>query len=197
MAFSNCSRILTSLQSQGKIIFTVVDEFQMNLSNHWGSEFRPYMRTVPGELRAKALKGAPLLAMSATRTKSEIGELKINLGLREADTIVLQASPIQSQHNYVKLRRPANIYGSSGLEDDERAKPGLIQLLDRIYLDEYVRSIKNGEKPKKAILFFRREDDIPDVYDELCERLPEYAHDPETIPWVQNHSGIGPVTAQR
>jgi superfamily II DNA helicase RecQ len=175
---TTAQEVLTSLQSQGKIVFTVVDEFQMNLSNHWGAEFRPFMRTVPGELRAKALKGAPLLAMSATSTKSEIGELKINLGLREANTIVLQASPIQSQHNYVKLRRPANIYGSSGLEDDERAKPGLIQLLDRIYLDEYVRSIRNGEKPKKAILFFRREDDIPDVYDELCERLPEYAHDP-------------------
>ena len=152
------------------------------------------MKTVPGQLRAKALKGAPCLAMSATSTKSEIDELRINLGFREANTVVLKASPIQSHFNYVKLRRPANIYGSYGLEEND--KPGLIQLLDRIYLDEYVESIKNGKKLKKAIFFFRREDDIPDVYDYICERLPAQAANPDTIPWVQNHSGIGPVTAE-
>ena len=69
---STAQEILTSLQSQGKILFNFVDEFQMNLSNHWGDEFRPHMKTVPGQLRARALKGAPLLAMSATSTKSEI-----------------------------------------------------------------------------------------------------------------------------
>ena len=191
---STAKDILVSLQAQGKIIFTFVDEFQMNLSNHWGEEFRPHMKTVPGQLRAKALKGAPCLAMSATSTKSEIDELRINLGFREANTVVLKASPIQSHFNYVKLRRPANIYGSYGLEEND--KPGLIQLLDRIYLDEYVESIKNGKKLKKAIFFFRREDDIPDVYDYICERLPAQAANPDTIPWVQNHSGIGPVTAE-
>ena len=187
--------ILACLHAQGKIIFSIVDEFQMNLSNHWGEEFRPHMKTVPGQLRAKTLKGAPCLATSATSTKSEIEELKVNLGLREANTIVLQASPIQSQHNYVKLRRPANIYGCFGSEDEEE-KPGLLHLLDRILLDEYVENIKKGIKPKKAIIFFRREDDIPDVYDAICERLPEQAATPETTPWVINHSGIGPVTAE-
>ena len=192
---STAQDILASLQTQGKIIFTVVDEFQMNLSNHWGDEFRPDMKTVPGQLRAKALKGSPVLAMSATSTKSEIRELKENLGLREANTVILEASPVQSQYNFVKLRRPPNQYGSYGSEDDD-SKPGLVQLLDRIYLDEYVNCIKNGQKPKKAILFFRREDDIPDVYDYICERLPDQAVDPESIPWVINHSGIGPVTAE-
>ena len=192
---STAQDILASLQTQGKIIFTVVDEFQMNLSNHWGDEFRPDMKTVPGQLRAKALKGSPVLAMSATSTKSEIRELKENLGLREANTVILEASPVQSQYNFVKLRRPPNQYGSYGSEDDD-SKPGLVQLLDRIYLDEYVNCIKNGQKPKKAILFFRREDDIPDVYDYICERLPDQVVDPESIPWVINHSGIGPVTAE-
>ena len=79
---------------------------------------------------------------------------------------------------------------------EEEAKPGLIQLLNRLVLDEYVASIKSGENPKKTIIFFRREDDLPDVYDELCERLPGFAANPETIPWVLNHSGIGPVTAE-
>ena len=193
---STAQEILASLQSQGKILFNFVDEFQMNLSNHWGDEFRPHMKTVPGQLRARALKGAPLLAMSATSTKSEIEELKVNLGLRDINTVVLQANPIQSHYNYVKLKRPPNIYGSSGLDGEEEAKPGLIQLLNRLVLDEYVASIKSGGNPKKTIIFFRREDDLPDVYDELCERLPGFAANPETIPWVLNHSGIGPVTAE-
>ena len=190
--------ILTSLQSQGRIIFTFVDEFQMNLSNHWGAEFRPYMKTLPGQLRASAVKGAPVLAMSATSTKVEVEELKSILGLRN-NTVVLQASPVQSQHMSVKIKRPANIYGSYGLEGGESGeleKPGTVQLLDRICLDDYVKCLRSGEQPKKTIIFFRKEDDIPDIYDELCERLPEFCQNPETIPWVQNHSGIGPVTAE-
>ena len=197
---STAQEILTSLQVQGKIIFTFVDEFQMNLSNHWGAEFRPSMRTVPGQLRAKALKGAPVLAMSATSTKAEVDDIKVNLGLRDTNTTVLEASPVQSQHMFVKLRRPANIYGTCGLESgdggERTEKPGTVHLLNRICLDEYERCLKSGVKPKKTIIFFRKEDDIPDVYDELCERLPEFAQNPETIPWVQNHSGIGPVTAE-
>ena len=188
--------ILTHLQTLGKIIFTFVDEFQMNLSNHWGEEFRPNMRTVPGQLRAKAVRGAPLLAMSATSTQSEIEELKVNLGLREGNTIVLQANPIQSHFNYVKLKRPPNIYGASGFDDEESSKAGWIQELDRIYLNEYVERTDSGETPKKAIIFVRKEDDLAEIYDELCERLPSHAAHPETVPWVLNHSGIGPVTAE-
>ena len=101
---SSAKEILASLQTQGKIVFTFVDEFHMNLSNHWGEEFRPHMKTVPGVLRGKAVKGAPYLAMSATSTKAEIGELKVNHGLRETNTVVLNTTPIQSHFNYVKLR---------------------------------------------------------------------------------------------
>ena len=48
---------------------------------------------------------------------------------------------------------------------------------------------------KKAIWFFKKEEDIADVNDHLCECLPELAEDPETCPWVINFSSIGPATA--
>ena len=197
----SAKEIMTFLQNQAKIVFTFVDECQMNLSDHWGDDFRPHMKSIPGMLRGKTVKQAPCLAMSATCSVSEIAELKVNLGLREANTVVLKTNPVQSQHCYVAVRRPPNVNGSYGVghdDDDDEAvtKPGLIHLLNRVFIDEYVESIKLGKKPKKAIIFFRREDDIPNIYDAICERLPDQASNPEITPWVQNHAGIGPVTAE-
>ena len=193
---ASAKEILAHLQSQGKIVFSFVDECQMNLSNHWGEDFRPDMKSIPGHLRSKAIKTAPCLAMSATCSVSEIAELKLNLGLRDSNTVVLKSNPVQSQHCYVNVRRPPNVSGAFGDELDAGHKPGTVQLLDRLILDEFVEDVKLGKKPKKTIIFFRREDDIPNVYDAICERLPEHAANPNTIPWVQNHSGIGPVTAE-
>ena len=30
----------------------------------------------------------------------------------------------------------------------------------------------------------------------ICERLPDQAADPQQCPFVMNHSGIGPITAE-
>ena len=188
--------ILNHLQQKGKIVFTFIDECQMNLSNHWGEDFRPHMKTVPGQLRGKAVKTSPCLAMSATCSLSEIEDLKVSLGFRDANTVVLKSNPVQSQICYVKVRRPPNVNGSFGWEEDGKTKHGLIHTLDRIVLDKYVDCVKQGKKPKKTIIFFRKEDDIANIYDYLCERLPDEAAHPQTTPWVQNHSGIGPVTAE-
>ena len=32
--------VTSSLKDQGLIVCTILDEFQMNLKNHWGNEFR-------------------------------------------------------------------------------------------------------------------------------------------------------------
>ena len=155
------------------------------------------MKTVPGFLRSKCVKSAPVLAMSATATTAEIEELKTILGLRPGNTVVLRSDPVQTQFNFVKLRRPANIYGGFGLENAAGdLQPGLVQTMDRLFLDIYVEKVKKGEEVKKSIWVFRKEDDIADIYDSLCERLPDKAADPLTCCFVMNHSGIGPVTAQ-
>ena len=53
---------------------TFIDECHMNLKTHWGDDFRPQMRTVPGYLRGKAIKTSPCLAMSATTKEEEVQE---------------------------------------------------------------------------------------------------------------------------
>ena len=117
------------------------------------------------------MRQSPFLAMSATSTMEEIKELKEQLGLRESNTVVLRADPVQSQFMFVKIKRPANIHGSFGSENSAgEFQPGLIDTLNKIFLDRYVWDMKCGVTVKKSIWFFRHEDDIADVYDELCER---------------------------
>ena len=155
------------------------------------------MKTLPGQLRAKAVRSAPCLAMSATATTEEIEELKIDLGLRSSNTVVLRSDPVQSQFNYIRVERPANLHGSFGSENAAgEFQPGLLDVMNRLFLDNYVEKIKNGEPVKKSIWLFRKEDDIADVYDELCERLPKQSENPLTCPFVMNHSNIGPITSE-
>ena len=155
------------------------------------------MKTVPGMLRAKTVKGAPCLAMTATATEAEIEELKSNMGLRQGNTIVLRADPIQTQHNYIKVVRPPNIYSTFGSENmDGSFKPGLMQLMNKLFFDKYVEKMLNGETVKKSIWICRNEDDICDLYDGLCEKLPDLASQPLKCPFVTNHSGVGPITAE-
>ena len=132
------------------------------------------MKTVPGQLRGKAVRSSPCLAMSATATSEEIEELKVDLGLRSSNTIILRSDPVQSQFNYVRVQRPANIHGSYGSENSAgESQPGLVDIMNRVFLDKYVEKIKNREDVKKSIWLFRNEDDIADVFDSLCERLPD------------------------
>ena len=53
-----------------------------------------------------------------------------------------------------------------------------------------------GETVKKSIWICRNEDDICDLYDGLCEKLPDLASQPLKCPFVMNHSGVGPITAE-
>merc|ERR1719154_635045 len=78
---------------------------------------------------------------------------------------------------------------------DGSIKPGLIQLMRRLFLDTYVKKIRNGEVVKKSLWLCDNKADLADLYDELCELLPEQAADPLTCPFVMNHSSLGPITA--
>ena len=58
--------------------------------------------------------------------------------------------------NSSHIRRPSNNFGLEGTVSKKGKKnPGLFALLDRIYLDQYVKDLENGMKPKKAIIFCR------------------------------------------
>ena len=155
------------------------------------------MKTGPGQLRSKAVKGSPFLAMSATATTGEIEALMVNTGLRSSNTVVLRSDPVQSQFNFVRVERPPNCHSSYGSEDiSGDLQPGLIHIMNRLFFDIYVEKTKNGEEVKTSIWVYRNEDDIADAYDSLAERLPDHAANPRTCPFVMNHSGIGPITAE-
>ena len=98
---NTATSILDSLQEKGKILFNFVDEAHTPLKNHWEA-FRPQMKRVPGMLRGRAVRGSPTLAMTATLTEEEVGELQNCLGLRSANTVILQSNPIQKHHKYVR-----------------------------------------------------------------------------------------------
>ena len=85
-----------------------------------------------------------------------------SFGMRVSNTTVLKASPVLSQHKYIKIERPPNTNGSYGRTVDGVLKPGLVDILRECILDEFVASVKTGLKPKKTILFFKKEDDIVD-----------------------------------
>ena len=154
------------------------------------------MKTVPGMLRGQTVRGAPCLAMTATATIAEIEELKVNMGFRSVNTVVLSADPIQSQFTYMRVERPPNIRGTSGIEEmNGQVKPGLVHLMRRLFLDIYVQKIREGKPVKKSIWLCKNKSDVADLYDELCDMLPEQAANPLTCPFVMNHSSVGPITA--
>ena len=95
-----------------------------------------------------------------------------------------------------RVERPPNINGTYGRTVDGVLKPGLLQIMRILSLDKYVEETRLGIPTKKTIWFFRKEEDIADINDFLCEQLPELAGDPGTCPWVVNFSGIGSATAK-
>ena len=145
-------------------------------------------------LRIFSQPGAPLLAMSATVTENEVSAMVANLGLREKP-ILLRASPVQDHHKFVTILRPPNNCDPEGkLDKNGREKPGLIQLLDRIYLSKYVENIRQNIPVKKCLILFRTDRQMLDVLEYVQEKLPGFEN--EKSPFIMNHGGLGPVTTK-
>ena len=95
------------------------------------------------------------------------------------------------------MERLPNIRGTSGIEEmDGTVKPGLVHTMKKLLLDNYVKKIKSGEPVKRSLWLCRNISDVADLYDELCEMLPEQAENPLTCPFVMNHSSVGPITSE-
>ena len=124
------------------------------MEGHWDS-FRPEMSKIISRLRIYRSSGAPTIAMTATASEKEIRATINNLGFR-TDPVILTSSPIQSNLKFVTLRRPSNVAGADGYEDEDGLlHPGYLTLLKRIYLSEFIRRIMNGEEVQRAIIFCR------------------------------------------
>ena len=153
------------------------------------------MKTVTARIRIFSNHGAPTLAMSATVTDKEVQSIVKNLGLRE-NPVILRASPVQDHMKFHVVRRPSNLCGIEGrLDKYGKLQPGLISLLKRIYLDNFIKNIRRGSSVKKCIIFFRNSQQMMDIRDYVREELPSFS-DPSKAPYVMNHGGLGPITSK-
>ena len=174
------------------IVLNFVDELHQGLEDHWNI-IRPEMKSVTARLRVFSLPGAPVVAMSATATDLEVSGMIKNLGLRQKP-VILRASPVQAHHKFVTVKRPANTCDPEGKQDKfGKEKPGLIQLLNRIYLAKYIENMKQNLPVKKGLILFRTEKHMMEVFEYVKEQLPGY-DDMTTIPFTMNHGGLGPAT---
>ena len=142
-------------------------------------------------LRVFARRGAPVVAMTATATAKEIQRVTEMLGLQSSRPVVISSCPVQRYHKFSVLRRPSNCHGLMGTVDQKGVRrPGLYQLLKRLYLGHFLRDIKAGRKPKRCIIFFRSNKLLGAVYNLLQKLTGQY--NPSTADFVMNHSSLLP-----
>ena len=134
--------------------------------------------------------------MTATATNAEIDEVVHALGLR-SPPIILTASPVQAHIKFSVVRRPSNNYGLDGIVTQQGIrKPGLMDLLSRIYIDQYIEDLKNNVDPKRCIIFSRGNGTLGQIYGRLMERTGYKYKDCRDSPFVMNHSNLLPPTEQ-
>ena len=145
-------QVLAELERRGMIKLVVFDEVHTLL--HW-SGFREDMMRLSASIRAFA-PSAPVCIMSATVTTPELRTLIKALDLTPSP-VLLANSPLQKHIKVSFVRRPPNVFGVSGVEDEDGqlTRPGLIQILERIYFDQMFADKAAGKEPKKAVIFFR------------------------------------------
>ena len=184
-------KLMLQLKQSQKIIGVVVDEFHVIQPHHW-STFRPEMEEQMARLRVFLRKGAPTAALSATASESDVAQAVDILGLK-GDPVILAQTPLQSQHKFILLRRPSDNYGFDGvLDQNDKFHPGLLEQLRIIYIDKFVRSIRNGEDPKHAIIFFRTENQLIKLFNYLRQTLA--VSNARTAPFVCLVASTPPVT---
>ena len=145
-------------------------------------------------LRLYGVRNCPSIAMTATATENEIGEVVKALGLREKP-VILTSSPVQAHIKFSIIRRPSNNFGLEGtIKKNGSRNPGLFDLLDRVYLRQYVQDIKTGVEPKKAIIFCRGNGVLGVIYSHLMNLTLNQFRDCRDAPFVMNHSSLLPPT---
>ena len=185
--------ILRELQKLDRLILVCIDEFHQGGQGHWSS-FRPDMMRRSTGLRLYGVKNCPSIAMTATATKQEIDEVVKALGLR-APPVILTSRPVQSHIKFSILRRPSNNFG---MEETVNKKgvfnPGLFDLLDRIYLNQYVQDLNDGVPPKRCIVFCKGNGVLGMTYSHVMSLTGYKFKDCRDAPFVMNHSSLLPPT---
>ena len=132
--------------------------------------------------------------MTATATEQEIKDVIVALGLREPP-IILKSSPIQPHIKYSIVKRPSNNFGLNGVVNESgKRSPGLMDLLLRVYLRQYLSDLETGKSPKKCIIFCRGNAVLGAIYGCLMELTGFKYSNCRDAPFVMNHSSLLPIT---
>ena len=185
--------ILRELQRLDRLILVCIDEFHQGGEGHWSS-FRPNMMKMSTGLRLYGVANCPSISMTATATNSEVRDVVKALGLR-TPPVILTASPVQSHIKFSIIRRPSNNFGLEGtVKKNGVRNPGLLDLLERVYLRQFVEDLKMSREPKKAIIFCRGNGVLGAIYSHLMSLTLNKYKDCRDSPFVMNHSCLLPPT---
>ena len=184
-----------------KILLVILDEAHMSLNEFWGKEeMREEMKNAPSSLKIQGrFHKAPMLIMTATATLSNIKDLKKLAGINNSPCTIISMSPVLSNHIYMKVERPpSNRFYSVISDTGEIVKHGLKDLLEMLYLQQFIDSIKAGSNPKRAMIFTTLELEC-EINDFLIESLKDcdIIRDPDTVPWIVTNSVAGDVTTEK
>ena len=80
------------------------------------------------------------------------------------------------------------------MNKDGIKNPGLLDLLDRVFLSHYVNDLMEGREPKKCIIFCRGNGVLGAIYSHLMIRTQGKFKDCRDSPFVMNHSCLLPPT---
>ena len=72
--------------------------------------------------------------------------------------------------------------------------PGFFDLLDRVFLSHYVKDLKDGVEPKRAIIFCRGNGVLGAIYSHVMNLTKNQYRDCRDAPFVMNHSSLLPPT---
>ena len=120
-------------------------------------------------LRAFAPATSPLCLVTATMRSADMARVARSMDMSE-NPVLIHASPVHDHVKYSIIPRPSNAFGFDGKDNLTGMKPGLLQLLERIYLNDYFRDKEDGRQPKKCLFFFRGFKKMLDLYTYLADR---------------------------
>ena len=178
-------RILEELRRLQLITLVALDEFHTLL--HW-KNFRGSMLTSSSRLRAFGREGAPILIMSATATKKEISTIMKSLSLR-TEPLLLATNPVMEHIKFTVVVKPPQAYGFNGRGE---GKPGLKELLWRIFFQQWMADRKAGIAPKIAVIFAKKLPQLLLVHTWLQKLTGEV--NAATAPFCMVHSHLLPPT---
>ena len=181
--------LLRNLGQAGRLFGVFIDEAHLGLPGHWES-FRPGLLKKMFQIKVHTTFLVPIAIFSATITESERKEVLKLAGRKKL--VTLSVGPVQRNHKICVVKRPTSQVPFLGKKDARgRQVPGLLALLRRLVLDQFVAAVKDGPPflPfHKSIIFFRSSEEMSLVASYLITSTGYKTGD--VAPFCQNHAAV-------